>query len=213
MTSYSLTKITTHEKCALKYKFRYILNLPSAKSETAQRGIDSHKYIEDKLKINAPLPAQLSHYDTWLTQLQGEGCFPEHKIAVDKNWELCGFEDPEAYIRSVLDLKYVVSPQEIAIYDWKTGKIYDDHADQKRLYSAMAFAEHPTVYSIKAIHVYVDLGKNVEMGFHRDQIAALRAHWDQRIRNLELDVEFIPSPGYHCKWCTYSRAAGGPCRF
>lgn len=211
--SFSLTKITTHEKCGLKYKFRYIMNLPSGKSPTAQRGIDLHKCVEDKLKINAPLPAELSHYDSWLTQLQGGDCFPEHKIAVDKNWQVCGWEDPDAYMRSVLDLKYVVSPTEIAIYDWKSGKIYDDHADQKRLYGPMAFAEHPDVYSIRSIHVYLDLGKNVEMGFHRDQMPALREYWDQRVAAVERDTDFIPSPGYHCKWCDYSRSQGGPCRF
>lgn len=211
--SFSLTKITTHEKCALKYKFRYILNLPDQKSASASRGTDLHKCVEDKLKINAPLPAELSHYDSWLDKLRGPNCWPEHKIAVDKNWKPCGWEDSDAYMKAVLDLKYIISPKEVAVYDWKSGKIYDDHDDQKRLYAPMVFAEHPDLYTVRSIHVYLDLGQNREKIFHRTEMAQLMDHWNQRAAAVERDTEFIPSPGYHCKWCGYSRAQGGPCRF
>lgn len=188
------------------------MSLPGTSSPQAQRGIDLHKCVEDKLKLGVSLPAELSHYDTWLESMRGPNCYPEHKVAVNRKWEVCGFEDPDAYIRSVVDLKYVV-PQEIVNYDWKTGKMYDDHLDQKKLYAPMVFAEHPEVYSVRSIHVYLDLGRNVEVQFHRDEMPALREGWDRRIAALENDFDFIPSPGYHCKWCPYSRLVGGPCRF
>lgn len=211
--SYSLTKITTHEKCALKYKYRYILRLPDQKSAAASRGVDLHKAVEDRVALGTALPPELEHYGSWLDQLRGADAYPEHKIAVNDKWEVCGFEDPDAFMRSVLDLKLVVSPITVAVYDWKSGKIYDDHADQKRLYAAMVSAEHPDALEIKSIHVYLDLGQNRPMDFHRDQIPALRENWNQRAAAVGRDTEFIPSPGYHCRWCGFSKLNGGPCRF
>jgi hypothetical protein len=211
--SFSLTKITTHEKCALKYKFRYILHLPETKGAAATRGVDRHKSVEMNLLTGAALPPDLSHYESWLAQMRGPNAFPEHKIAVNSKWELVGFDDPDAFMRSVLDLKYVVSPQTVAVYDWKTGKVYPDHDDQKKLYAAMTFAEHPDIFEIKSIHVYLDLGQNREMGFHRDQIPELQQSWNARADAVLRDSEHIPSPGYGCKWCGYSRVVGGPCRF
>lgn len=211
--SFSLTKITTHEKCALKYKFRYILNLPETKGPAAQRGVDLHKNIEDYIREEIPLPAELSHYQSWLLSMRGDTSFPEHKIAVDEHWKVCGWEDPHAYMRSVIDLKYVYTPQSVVNYDWKSGKIYDDHVDQKTLYAAVVSAEHPEALEIRSIHVYVDLGKNTEQVYHRDQIPTMQQRWDQRIESVAEDSEYIPSPGYHCVWCGYSKKVGGPCRF
>lgn len=211
--SFSLTKVTTHEKCALKYKFRYILDLPELKGPAAQRGVNLHKNIEDYIREEIPLPQELTHYASWLTSMRGDMSFPEHKIAVDKHWKVCGWEDPDAYMRSVIDLKYVVSPVSVVNYDWKSGKIYDDHVDQKLLYAAMVSAEHPEALEIRSIHVYVDLGKNTEQVYHRDQIPAMQQRWDQRIESVAEDRDFMPSPSYGCTWCGYSKKVGGPCRF
>lgn len=213
MSSHSLTKITTHEKCALKYKFRYILDLPETKGAAATRGVGLHKSIEDYLNEGIPLPPELDYYQGWLETLRGPVAFPEHKIAVDKDWRLCGWEDPDAYMRSVIDLKYVVSPDTVVNYDWKSGKIYPDHVDQKELYAVMVSAEHPEALAIQSIHVYVDLNKNTQQEFHRDQIPTMREKWDRRIKVVVEDEQHMPSPGYHCTWCGYSRKIGGPCRF
>jgi hypothetical protein len=211
--SSSLTKVTTHEKCALKYKFRYIMNLPETKGAAASRGVDNHKSIEDFIAIGTPLPSNLEFYHGWLESMRGPMAFPEHKIAVDSKWQLCGWEDPDAYLRAVVDLKYIVSPESIVNYDWKTGKIYPDHVDQKQLYAAMVSAEHPDALEIKSIHVYVDLNKNTEQSYHRDWIPNIKAGWDVRIERVARDEQHMPSPGYHCTWCGYSRKIGGPCRF
>jgi CRISPR/Cas system-associated exonuclease Cas4 (RecB family) len=159
------------------------------------------------------LPQEIDKYETWLDQLRGPDCYPEHKVAVNRNWEPVGFEDPDAFMRSVLDLKYIINPQEIAVYDWKTGKIYDDHVDQKRLYAAMVFAEHPEVRIIRSTHTYLDLGKNVVVSFHKDEAKDLQTMWRQRAEEVEKDLDFMPSPSHRCIWCGYSKKVGGPCRF
>lgn len=189
------------------------MGLPETKSAAANRGVNLHKCIEDYLVMQTPLPAELSHYEGWLATMSGVMAFPEHKIAVDDKWQLCGWEDPDAYMRSVVDLKYVLAPEHVVNYDWKSGKIYDDHVDQKELYAIMVSAEHPEALAIQSIHVYVDLRKNTDRTYHRDQIPAFKEKWDRRIAAVANDTTHIPSPGYHCTWCGYSRKVGGPCRF
>jgi hypothetical protein len=211
--SFSLTKITTYEKCALKYKFRYILNLPETKGAAATRGVDNHKFIEDYIREEIPLPASLDFYQSWLKSMRGPMAFPEHKIAVNDKWQLCGWEDPDAYLRAVVDLKYVLSAESVVNYDWKTGKIYPDHVDQKQLYAALVSAEHPEAVEIRSVHVYVDLMKNTEQIYHKDQLPSIQVQWDRRIGVVAGDTQYMPSPGYHCTWCGYSRKIGGPCRF
>lgn len=175
--------------------------------------MDLHKYIEDFVREGIALPPDLDFYATWLASMRGPGAYPEHKIAVNDKWQLCGWEDPDAYMRSVVDLKYVLDPKHVVNYDWKSGKIYDDHVDQKELYAVMVSAEHPEALTIQSIHVYVDLNKNTDRTYHRDQIPALQQKWDKRIAVVKGDEQYMPSPGFHCTWCGYSRKVGGPCRF
>lgn len=189
------------------------MDLPETKGAAATRGVDKHKCIEDYLKEGIPLPPDLDFYTGWLNGLRGPMAFPEHKIAVDDKWQLCSWDDPNAYMRSVVDLKFVVSDDTIINYDWKTGKIYPDHVDQKELYAAMVSAEHPEALAIQSIHVYVDLNKNTHQDYHRDQIPTFKEKWDRRIKVVVEDTQHIPSPGFHCTWCGYSRKVGGPCRF
>lgn len=175
--------------------------------------MDNHKSLEDFIRDGTPLPPNLDFYTGWLNELRGPAAFPEHKIAVDDKWQLCSWDDQNAYMRSIVDLKYVVSDDVVVNYDWKTGKIYPDHSDQKQLYAAMVSAEHPQALEIQSIHVYVDLGKNTKEEYHRDKILPIREQWDKRIQAVVSDDQHIPSPGFHCTWCGYSRKVGGPCRF
>jgi hypothetical protein len=99
------------------------------------------------------------------------------------------------------------------VYDWKTGKIYPDHDDQKTIYSLAVFSEDPAVLSVRAVHVYLDSNTNREKTFHRDQVPELRQQWENRVQGLEQNPVLIPNPGFHCRWCGYRREVGGPCQF
>jgi hypothetical protein len=168
----------------------------------------------------ANLPPSLDFYQSFLEGLKSYEIYPEHKVALDRQWNPVPWDSEEAWLRSVLDLK-VVQPTIIRVFDWKSGKIYPDHDDQKELYSLTSIAEHPAVYSVRAIHVYFDLNKNREQEFHRDQMHELRQRWTNRVSKFERSHAevtnfidpFIPNPGYHCTWCSFSKSKGGPCRF
>jgi ATP-dependent exoDNAse (exonuclease V) beta subunit len=214
--SWSLSAVGTYEKCPLKAKYRYVDRLEDKRSVSAVRGVNSHKAVEDFIKGEVPtLPDALSYYQSFLTGIRSYENYPEHIIELNDQWQPTK-EGEDYWYKGVLDLK-VVAPTEITIYDWKTGKIYPDHEDQKSLYSVAAFSEHPDVFSVRAIHVYLDLRVFREKSFHRDQMHELRATWNDRagkyLNALKVPESMIPNPGWHCRYCSFSRANGGPCKF
>jgi hypothetical protein len=232
MTSWSLSSVKAFERCGLLARYKYVDRLPEIRSDAASRGVDFHRDIELYLTgERTSLPDNLSYYAGFLQELRKHEIYPEHTIKLSSQWEPVT-EGPYWY-KGVLDLKVLrrsepktegtsgaecsIPPTEAIIYDWKTGKIYPEHEDQRTLYSVAVFAEHPTVLSVRAIHVYVDSRQLREKTFHRDQMHDLRKPWEDRankfLNALKNSEWLIPNPGFHCRWCTYSRAKGGPCRF
>lgn len=212
--SWSLSSLGTYEKCGLKYKFKYHDKLKETRSIQASRGVDNHALVEGFLRGELKeLPPELSFYSQFLTGLKTYEIYPEHKVSLHRDWNPTTWEDPEVWYKGVLDLKVVKNEGEALVYDWKTGKIYPDHNDQKTIYSLAVFAEHPALYTVRAIHVYLDLNANREKTFHRNQVPELRKQWETRVQRLEQDPQFIANPGFHCRWCGYSRTKGGPCQF
>lgn len=214
---WSLSSLSTYEKCPLQYKLRYIDGVgTSYSSPAAERGTKLHGAIESFLTGKADeLPLEINFYTQYLTQLKNHTIFPEHTICLDREWTPVRPEDESRWYKGILDLKVTEGsePTEATVIDWKTGKIYDSHDDQKSLYSLAVFAEEPTVQRVRAIHVYLDLGKNREKIYDRSQMHELRASWDSRVLKLENEKEFIPNPSFMCRYCAFSRGNGGPCRF
>jgi CRISPR/Cas system-associated exonuclease Cas4 (RecB family) len=183
-----------------------------------ERGVQLHGAIESFLTgKTAELPNEINFYTQYLTQLKTKVIFPEYTICLTREWKPCAAESPDRWYKGILDLKAFGSsegPQtEATVIDWKTGKIYDEHDDQKSLYSLAVLAEEPSVLRVRAIHVYLDLGKNREKTYDREQMHQLRTSWDSRVLKLEEEKAFIPNPSFKCRYCPYSRSVGGPCKF
>jgi len=212
---WSLSALGTFEKCQLQYRFRYIDKLPSQRGEAANRGVEKHKIFEDVMKGTLPeLPSEYSYFNAMLKDLKTQENYAEHKISLKRDWTPCPWEDPEVWFRGILDLK-VCSGNTASVYDWKTGRIYPDHDDQKSIYSLGVFAEEPAVQRVRAVHVYVDLGQQREKIYDRGEMHGMRKQWEIRASFLERTApeDMIPNPGFHCRYCPYSAQKGGPCRF
>jgi len=215
--SWSLSAWSLFERCKFAYKCRYIDRVPGpAPSGPAQRGIDTHKEIEMNLLHGHPLSFELQKkWGHAFNEIKGYELQTEHKIALTREWIPTAWES--GWLRMVLDLK-AKKPGGYTVYDWKTGKEYPEHFDQKELYALGVLSEHPEISQVKAVHVYLDLGKQTQREYHRDQLLARRAQWDFKGKKIEaalLDPSFpwIPEPNYLCKWCAYARGNGGPCKF
>lgn len=230
--SWSLSAIGTFEKCQLKARYRYVDRIEDKRSISASRGVGIHKVIEDFLLGGAPLSPELEYYRPWFEEIRKHEIYPERKISLRGDWNTTSWGAPDSWLRSVLDLLVIrreeersdqadvsssAPAKEAIIYDWKTGKVYPDHDDQKSLYSLAVFSEYPSLRQVRAIHVYVDLRQIREKTFSSGQVHELRTTWNDRagkfLKAVESPEEMIPNPGFHCRWCSYSKMNGGPCRF
>jgi hypothetical protein len=212
--SWSLSSWGTYEGCPAAYKYRYIEKRPSARGAAATRGVSNHAVIEGFIKGElTALTDDLSFYNGFLTYVKSLENYPEHRVSVKRDWSPCAWEDPDVWYKGILDCLVFPRPEEAVVFDWKTGKIYPDHDDQKSIYSLAVLSSYPAVRSVRAVHVYLDLGKNREKTFHRDEVHMLRDFWQSRVRKLESDNQFIPTPSFRCTRCPFSRSQGGPCQF
>jgi hypothetical protein len=207
---HSLSKLKCFEQCPLKYKLRYVDGIQDPSGPAAQRGILMHAVFENHLRgEDVVWPANLKHYEGFSENLKKSGALPEKVLTLDKDWKPV---EEEVWYKAILDVLLIKEP-EAWIYDWKSGKEYDDHYDQKEIYSVAVFCSFPEVSTVRAIHVYLDHGRNTERVYDRSQMPAMRDRWALRFKKLEDTTEFHPNPNFGCRYCGFSKSKGGPCRF
>lgn len=219
--SWSLSAWSLFNRCKFAYKCRYILQLKDSRppAPAAQRGIETHKIIEEHIDKGHPLTPELGKWQYAFNQLRSESIalWPEYKISLTAEWTPTTWD--KAWIKMIIDLM-ADKPSGVSVYDWKTGKEYDEHFEQKELYSIGIMSKRPEVQEVSAVHVYLDLGKQTKRVYHRSQLSARRAQWDFRAKTMELRVSegpnsgfWIQEPNFSCRWCAFSKASGGPCKF
>jgi hypothetical protein len=138
---------------------------------------------------------------------------PEVKLGVTEKWEPCGYNDPDTYLRGIIDILFE-DADGVHVEDWKTGQVYNSHAGQMETYTAIVAAHYPKATSYVTRLVYIDQGlvtapRKVEI----DRVKPIRMLLDGRIKNAEEDTIFPTKPGQACKWCDYSKRYGGPCQY
>lgn len=211
--NWSYSKWGAYRKCPALFKFKYLVKAEEAKSPYAQRGLDKHKIIENFLLGNlADLPSPLDYYFGFLTSIKEQGVRPEQMYCLDDRWQVVEKDSPNVWLKAVLDA-VVVFPKTAIVYDWKSGKIYDDHAKQREVYALCVFAENPEVTEVQSVSTYIDLMQNRSTGYHRDQIPPMMKKWENEVKLMMGDDVYPANPGFHCKWCGFSRSNKGPCKF
>lgn len=200
-------------QCPFKKKARYELKVKDEPGPAAQRGTLIHSQFEEAIVNGSSLPSEFSLYTDYVNALRTAGAHSELKIAVDRSWKPCAYDLADAWLIGVVDLWLVTGNRGIGL-DWKTGKEYPDHVKQKEFYSCMLADAHPEVEEFVFTNVYLDLGKNAEHKFTRQEIdEVLRPRWANRIAVMERDTDCVPTPSFSCRYCAASKAKGGPCHF
>lgn len=219
--NWSLSKLGTFTKCRRRFLYSYLQGLTGTPRPygASDRGVDTHKTIEDYFKgALETLPASLHKYQAWFDMLRGHNFSAENKLAMLEGWLPTSWEDPNAWWKGVLDLK-VLSGNAAWVFDWKTGKVYPDHEDQKELYTIATFVAHPEVDEVEAWHVYLDLqGKDTKKTYRRTQLGDLIVKWNsklipymqalKRYDPSSAESFFVTNPSYLCDYCPFSQ---NPC--
>lgn len=124
----------------------------------------------------------------------------------------------DAWLRMIIDA-LAQTDNVIDIVDYKTGKVYPDHAQQRSLYGLGALqlvqighlGEGAKDIIVRPQHVYLDTGQSATEEFRMKDLKPLKREWEQRIKRMMSDTEFPTKTGPHCRWCKFAKSKGGPC--
>lgn len=216
--AYSYSRINTFFQCKAKYNWSYIdvQDIPFVPSPAMERGTEVHNSVEGFLRGHTEHlhPDIHKHYGQFFLGLrENYSVMPEHRWALDWNWEVCQYGDHNAMIRGFMDLKIVPHEDNLQIYEFKTGKIYPDHDQQKLLYGTAGLCEHPEYEQVDVTGVYFDLKQNRAITYPMEMLPEYKGVFNRQIAEIEACEDFIPEPSYSCRWCRFSKTNGGPCAF
>lgn len=216
--AWSYSRLEMYEGCALRAKYKHLDKLYDPASPAMARGTIIHKLCEDyalgKLKT---LPKELKCFKEEFKVLRkaSKKLQVELEIGMDNKWVDAGWFGPTVWCRVKADLMYDLACGHIRrIIDYKTGKTNPKHADQLSLYAVAAFATAPK--GIKKVNTelwYLDQGELVERSYNIEEVPDLKKTWEKRVKKMLADTTFKPTPGDSCRWCAFSKARGGPCKF
>jgi len=208
---WSLSQYNLYKKCPTAYKFRVVEQRADPAGPAAARGTDIHAQLESYLATG-----KWSGNIREFTRLKAEDMraqtyVAEMRIALNSEWEPVEWKDPTAWVRGVVDA-FRCAVEEINMGEWKTGKVYDDHVNQRRLYLVLALSMFPGVQRAKIETIYADQDHAQSSELAREDLTAEQEYWKEAAKPMLQDTFFSPRPGVHCRWCTFSREKGGPCQ-
>lgn len=219
LTAWSYSRYDTWLLCPFKFKCKFIDKLPDPGSAAMDRGDRVHKGLAAYIMGQGTLPSEVKF--PFQQQLYAElRAIPdtdkvvEQQWAFDRNWNPVGWFDRVAWFRSVLDAGVVYEDLAVEACDHKTGKRHEGSNDEQMETQAIAvFAQFKPAVHVTTRLIYIDAGSEEIAEFPLSDKDKLMAKWAGKVAPMFADTTFIPRPNDRCRFCVYSRSAGGPCRF
>ena len=111
------------------------------------------------------------------------------------------------------------APPLVHIVDWKTGRAYEEHKQQRSLYALGGLqlvdlgllADGNKDVKVIAEHLYTDTTQSATEEFTMKDLKPLKREWGSRIKQMMTDTRYPAKTGYHCRYCKFRKSAGGPC--
>lgn len=214
LTAWSYSRLKLYEQCPLKFKLKNLDKLPEPKSPHAQRGIDIHKKGENYLlgKLSR-VPKEYSAFAEEMRQLKKHEASAEEKWAFTRDWEPTGYFDRDVWVRQITDASVVYEDGVVDVYDFKTGRIYDDYDDQMEMFATGAMSIFELVEEVRTNLLFLDVGKPIRQSFKPTELPYLKDKWESRTEAMFSDLEFAPKRNRYCGYCHFRRSNGGPCPY
>lgn len=233
ITAWSNSRLAVFEECPYRAKLQYIDKLPvnerplpSGQTEHANdRGIRIHKAAEDFIYSRTDtMVKELTKFSLELNKLRAMRAANESSAiceggwAFDDAWKAVPY-DPKEYpswkeafetiwYRCIIDCLVWISPTEVIIIDFKTGKRFGNeikHAKQMQEYQLAAFMRYPDLQTVHVELWYLDLDEiSPSMTFTRNQGLKFFKGINDRATRMTTATVFDPTPSQHrCKFCPY----------
>lgn len=179
------------------------------------------KTIPSPVPGAAPIKVDLKTIKLRLAALRKAKARVEQEWAFDRQWNPVDWRDwQRAWLRVKTDVcADTETPPTVAIVDWKTGKVHEEHKQQRSLYALGglqlvhlgALAGGSADVKLTAEHVYIDTGQTATEEYAMKDLKPLQREWLARTKQMMTDTEFRTKTGRHCQWCKYAQSKGGPC--
>lgn len=197
--SWSYSRLTDYEMCPHAHMYRRIVKLPEPESWYLTNGKFVHSLAENYLlgKIEE-VPKELIKFKSEFENLRKHKAIPEQEIVLNDSWVNIpnGWESPDAWLRMKIDARvgnYLV--------DFKTGKKYDSHIGQARLYANALMMIDEQIDSVDVEMWYLGLGEVTSYEFTRYTLKSDIADWERRVNIMFADTAFEPTPHQYCRNC------------
>lgn len=219
VTAWSYSRYACYAGCAAQFMYKHLMKLPDPPGPAAARGNAVHANAENFIKAKVDLPVELGGLKEQANFLKENFATAEQPWGFRKDWSWTGkpnwFGD-DVWFRLKADVVLAYDDDTGLVGDWKTGKKYDNHADQAELSAVAALMRYPAWTEADVRFWYADLppAENEEQWvFTRAESEQLKKKWERKVRPMFSDRKFAPTPSWRCAHCAYSKAKDGPCRF
>ena len=198
-------------ECPTKWADAYINGNWGPAGPAALRGTALHEKLEAFFKGETPYPSGDTTLRPWqqvMEELAAGNPIAEGECAVDLTWAPVDFKSPDAYYRGKKDLE-IPTGDTLTIFDWKSGRISDDHEFQGASYAALSPGYEK--YIVK--FVYLDHPLHIKTWeYSAEEVGANRSALSRTINELRDASEYPATPGDGCRWCPLSWRRGGSCK-
>ena len=213
----SFSGLQLHEQCPSAFQRKYILKEPVVSEGEASpalvRGNRVHREIELYLLGELDeLPQEALGFEGLIDGIKDErDHHPEMRWGLDKDFKVVSFDDKaNAICRGMLDLAY--QHDDIAhIKEWKTGKMYGEHAEQRSMYGLAGLSIFPDAKAVQVDTIYLDAGIVHPTTFASYQAPSLQWIWGRKINAVQPPKPYPQKKSWKCKFCLYHEDKGGTC--
>lgn len=233
LTAWSYSRYSDWAGCPLACKLKHIDRIKEPPNAAMERGIAIHTMAEGYVKGTlAKLPPELALFKdefAMLRKLYKSKKTPmmvEDNWAFTKDWDESRWDDwTHCWVRIKLDCAHYITPVELVVTDWKTGKFSEykaaEYMTQLSLYALSAMLLHPHLERVQVRLGFTDQGlmyPPAPLVYTREDLPKLKKEWNARVKPMMADTKFPPKPNHGCQWCYYGqsgKAKGGPgiCKF
>jgi DNA helicase-2/ATP-dependent DNA helicase PcrA len=224
----SYSQINTFKTCHLKYKYSYVLKVPTAPSHALSYGITIHDTLRDfhmkkrfkdvslqeLLEIYKKNWHPLGYMDEKHRQLrfkEGEELLKEY-YERHKDDKVKPLDLEKSFNIKIADAKFFgridrIDPLDggVEIIDYKTGNTMTqkqvDKDDQVAFY-AIAAKEALGLEPKKLTYYFLDSGEKVSTTRTEEELEKIKEETKEIVEEMK-EGDFKANPGMHCNWCDY----------
>lgn len=225
----SYSAIDTYKICPLRYKYRYVLNVPTAPSHALSFGSTIHDTLRDYysakrfkdldlqelLKIYEKNWHPLGYLDEKHREMRFkegqkllEGYYQRHQDDATKPLEI-----EKSFNIKLGGIKFFgridrIDPLEgdgVEIIDYKTGKPMTQKQvdkDDQVAYYAIAAKEALKLNPKKLTYYFLDAGEKISTTRNEEDLEKIKENTNKIITDIKKG-NFEANPGMHCNWCDY----------